>query len=254
MSPEELQSLLERVAAGETTPEDASARLAESPFLDLGVAKLDLQRELRAGHPEAILASGKSDEELVLIVEAAIARLGRVLATRVNEDRGADLERRFGGGYDPRSRLFRLGEPAPTAGDGTDIAVLSAGTSDLGVAEEAAQVAEWHGHSVERFWDVGVAGVHRLLAHLPRVRDARCAIVVAGMDGALPTLVAGLVGLPVIAVPTSVGYGSAFDGLAALLTMLNGCAPGVAVVNIDNGYGAALMASRILRSRNMASP
>ena len=153
--------------------------------------------------------------------------------------------------YHERARILTVGRGEPRPGA---ITVLAAGTSDLGVAEEAAVCASWFGHEVERCYDVGVAGIHRLLGNLPAIRQADVVVAVAGMDGALPTVVAGLVPAPVVAVPTSVGYGASFGGLAALLTMLNGCAPGIGVVNIDNGYGAAVLASRIARSKSMASP
>ncbi len=257
MSPEQLKRILDAVAAGERSPEEALRDLAELPYADLGFAKLDLHRELRNGLPETIYAAGKRPEDLKAIVERMLAARGRVLVTRLAEDAAGGLTAAFPGTvYHQRARVLTCGgplEPQP----GT-IAVIAAGTSDLDVAEEAAVCASWFGHQVERSYDVGVAGLHRLLGNLPSLRQADVVVAVAGMDGALPTVVASLVPAPVVAVPTSVGYGSSFGGLAALLTMLNACAPGIGVVNIDNGYGAAVLASRIARSScrsaSIASP
>ena len=246
MSPEQVKRLLQAVAAGERSPEDALADLAELPYADLGFAKLDLHRELRNGLPETVYAEGKRVEDLKAISERMLQAHGRVLVTRVAADVAGELTPLLSGAvYHERARVLTCGgphQPLPGA-----IAVLAAGTSDLGVAEEAAVCATWFGHQVERSYDVGIAGLHRLLDNLPALRRADVVIAVAGMDGALPTVVASLVPAPVVAVPTSVGYGSSFGGLAALLTMLNGCAPGIGVVNIDNGYGAAVLASRIVR-------
>ena len=254
MNPEHLQRLLEAVAAGEVSPEAALRDLAELPYADLGFAKLDLHRELRNGLPEAVYAEGKRTEDLKAIMERMLRAHGRVLLTRVRPKAAEELlADRPEAVYHDRARILSCGgPPAPLPGS---IAVLAAGTSDLGVAEEAAVCASWFGHEVERCYDVGVAGLHRLLGNLTAIRRADVVVAVAGMDGALPTVVASLVPAPVVAVPTSVGYGASFGGLAALLTMLNGCAPGVGVVNIDNGYGAAVLASRIARrSASMASP
>jgi len=254
VNPRDLQQLLEAVAAGEVAPRQALERLAELPFADLGFAKLDLHRELRLGLPEAVYAEGKTSADLRRIVERLLAAHGRVLVTRLAPAAAAELQ---AGGiegaiYHERARVLTCGT-APTP-SGPPIAVLAAGTSDLPVAEEAAVCAESFGHPVNRAYDVGVAGIHRLLGRLPEIRGAGVVIAVAGMDGALPTVVASLVPAPVVAVPTSVGYGASFGGLAALLTMLNGCAPGVGVVNIDNGYGAAVLASRIARGAQRAEP
>lgn len=246
MRPGDLRILLEALAAGRIDVAEAERRLAELPFSDLGFAKLDLHRELRSGHPEAVFGEGKTPGDLVGIVDRLVAHTGRALVTRVDAERAAALGERFPDGhYHERARIWSHGAAEPA---GETACVVAAGTSDLPVAEEAAVCLEWLGHPVERLWDVGVAGVHRLLSQLTLLRSTRVVVAVAGMDGALPTLIAGLVSSPVIAVPTSVGYGAAFDGLAPLLTMLNGCAPGVAVVNIDNGYGAAVAAARILRA------
>lgn len=246
MTPEQLRRLLAAVAAGERSPEEALRDLAELPYADLGFAKLDLHRELRNGLPEAVYAEGKRTEELELIGERMTAAHGRVLMTRVRPEAAERLLAVWPEAvYHERARALTRGE-SPRV-EGAPIAVLAAGTSDLGVAEEAAICATFFGHEVERCFDVGIAGLHRLLGNLPAIRRAGVVIAVAGMDGALPTVVASLVPAPVVAVPTSVGYGASFGGLAALLTMLNGCAPGIGVVNIDNGYGAAVLASRISR-------
>ena len=248
MDPQRLQQLLAAVAAGEVSPEAAMERLAELPFADLGFAKLDLHRELRSGLPEAVYAEGKQAGDLVAICRRVLDAHGRVLVTRLDAGKAAAVLAELpAGAYNERGRLLTVGEPHPPPAGGGTVAVLAAGTSDLAVAEEAAACLEFFGHPVERLWDVGVAGLHRLLGHLPAVRRARVVVAVAGMDGALPTVVSSLVSVPVVAVPTSVGYGASFGGVAALLTMLNSCAPGVAVVNIDNGYGAAVLASRIAR-------
>jgi NCAIR mutase (PurE)-related protein len=263
MNGERLRDLLRRVAAGSVSVERASAELATLPFEDLGFAKLDHHRELRSGLPEAVFAPGKSDEALTAIVERLVAAQDRVLVTRASRAQAELLSARFPAAvYGEASRVWRLGS-APRRP--WRVAILAAGTSDAAVAEEAADCARWSGLEVERHVDVGVAALQRLFDGLDRLRAADVVIAVAGMDGALPTVVAGLVAAPVIAVPTSVGYGAAFGGLAALLTMLNACSPGVAVVNIDNGYGAAVLAHRIAaarspsfqggeRSANIASP
>jgi pyridinium-3,5-biscarboxylic acid mononucleotide synthase len=254
VNPDHLRGLLEAVAAGEVSPDRALDRLAELPYADLGFARLDLHRELRNGIPETVYAEGKRPEDLAEICERLLQAHGRVLVTRLAPERAEALAGRLDGAtYHERARVLTCGPPHESTGKGL-ITVLAAGTSDLGVAEEAAVCAAWFGNPVERTYDVGVAGLHRLLGSLSEVRRAQVVIAVAGMDGALPTVVAGMVAAPVVAVPTSVGYGASFGGLAALLTMLNACAPGVAVVNIDNGYGAAVLASRIARPRLPASP
>ena len=245
------------VASGELDASDAAEKVLASSYLDIGIAKLDLHRELRSGTPEAVLAEGKTADEVSTVVFEMVAASGRALVTRLCPDTAARLCREHEeADYSQRARILTIGEPLEAS---FRLAVLAAGTSDLGVAEEAALCASWLGASIDRHWDVGVAGLHRLLASLEDVRRADVVIVAAGMDGALPSVVAGLVRQPVIALPTSVGYGASFDGLAALLTMLNSCSPGVAVVNIDNGYGAAVLAARIgksqvERSSSMASP
>jgi hypothetical protein len=248
MREDELRALLAAVAKGTLSLERAVERLAQLPFVDLGEAKLDLHREIRSGVAEAVFAPGKTSEDLERIVDGLLEAHGRVLVTRLRAEQASALvERHPAASYHPRCGILTIGEPEPALG--YSIAVLAAGTADLAVAEEAVICAEWLGATVDRHYDVGIAGVHRLLERLDVIRRAEALIVVAGMDGALPTLVTGLVRAPVIAVPTSVGYGASFGGLAALLTMLNACSPGVAVVNIDNGYGAAVMAHRICAPR-----
>jgi len=249
MDPRSLKLLLEQVRAGALTPEDAAERLATLPYEDLGFAKLDHHRALRRGFPEAVFGAGKTKEQVAAIVERIAARGQRVLVTRTNAEVHAHVAAvRPDAQFHEAARCLTVaaGPAAPLAGR---IAIAAAGTSDLPVAEEAAVTAEFHGAVVERVFDVGVAGLHRLLDRTPTIRSADVVIVVAGMEGALPSVVAGLVEAPVIAVPTSVGYGASFQGLAALLAMLNSCASGVGVVNIDNGFGAAHLACLILRGR-----
>ena len=246
MNPKQLRELLDAVASGEISPDQALSDLAELPYADLGFAKLDLHRELRNGLPEAVYAEGKQTADLRAIVDRMMAGHGRVLVTRLRPEAAEAIRADHPEAeYHERARILTCGQPHdPRPGS---ITVLAAGTSDLGVAEEAAVCLDWFGHEVERCYDVGIAGLHRLLGNLPAIRKADVVVAVAGMDGALPTVVAGLVPVPVVAVPTSVGYGASFGGIAALLTMLNACAPGIGVVNIDNGYGAAVLASRIAR-------
>jgi len=244
-----VEELLGRVARGELSVPQAVEVLAELPFADLGFAKLDLHRQLRSGLPEAVFGQGKQAADLVAIAQRLVEAHGQLLITRLDEAASmAVRERHPAAVYHARARVLTLGRAGSGAGKA---AILTGGTADLPVAEEAAVCAEWMGIEVERCFDVGVAGVHRLFDRLEAIRQARVVIAVAGMDGALPTLVAGLVAAPVVAVPTSVGYGASFHGLAPLLTMLNACAPGIAVVNIDNGYGAAALAHRILRHANI---
>ena len=249
MNPDRLCRLLDQVAKGELTADAALEECRSLPFEDLGFAKIDHHRPLRSGLPEIVFGEGKSAEQLIEIARCLRDAGHGVLITRLAADKAAvvveavrDLT------YLPEARVAVL--PAPQAepvGRGV-ILVLAAGTSDLPVAEEAALTAEFLGNRVERVYDVGVAGIHRLFAHAAQIRSAGVLIVVAGMEGALPSVVAGLVDKPVIAVPTSVGYGASFGGLAALLAMLNSCAAGVTVVNIDNGFGAGAAASLINRA------
>ena len=248
MDRKQLTDLLAAVRAGTCPVEDALLRLRDLPFEDLGFAKIDHHRALRNGFPEVILGEGKSTAQLIAIAERMAAAEANVLVTRLAPEAGAALAAAVPGfEYLPTPRLaVRRARPVEIVGRGT-ILVVSAGTSDVPVAEEAAITAEVMGNRVERLYDVGVAGIHRLLERRERLWDAAVLIVVAGMEGALPSVVGGLVDRPVIAVPTSVGYGTSLGGLAALLGMLNTCAAGVVVVNIDNGFGAAAAASRMNR-------
>jgi NCAIR mutase (PurE)-related protein len=246
MDREALRRLLEAVSEGRVGVEDAVAQLRLLPYENLGFARLDHHRALRGGAPEAIFCQGKTSAQVVAIAQRLAARYPNILATRVSDEIAAAL---VASGLPCRhyadARLVVV-RPEPVDGVGS-IVVAAAGTADLPVAEEAALVAEALGNSVERVYDCGVAGLHRLLDHLPLLAEANAIVAVAGMEGALPSVVAGLVDRPVIAVPTSVGYGTSFNGLAALLAMLNSCAAGVSVVNIDNGFGAAHQASQINR-------
>jgi len=249
MDPRSLKELLEQVREGALSPDEAAKRLATLPYEDLGFAKLDHHRALRRGFPEAVFGAGKTPEQIVGIVEKITARGQRVLVTRTTAEVHAKVVAvQPAARYHESARCLTVeAEPAkPLPGR---IAIASAGTSDLPVAEEAAVTASFHGAVVERIYDVGVAGLHRLLDRAETIRNADVVIVVAGMEGALPSVVAGLVDSPVVAVPTSVGYGASFHGLAALLAMLNSCASGVGVVNIDNGFGAAHLACLILHGR-----
>jgi len=244
MDSERLRALLDAVARGRMTAEDAMARLRDLPYADLGFAKVDLHRALRAGGAEAIFCPGKTPAQVVAILQRLVVDHVNVIATRADE---AVVAAVAGAGlphvWHPLARLI-LARPEPREGIGL-IVVAAAGTADLPVAEEAALVAEALGNRVERVTDCGVAGLHRLLAHRELLAEANAIVAVAGMEGALPSVIGGLVDRPVIAVPTSVGYGTSLNGLAALLAMLNSCAPGVSVVNVDNGYGAAHQASQI---------
>ncbi|MFO0675431.1 MAG: nickel pincer cofactor biosynthesis protein LarB [Polyangiaceae bacterium] len=249
MDSAQLKALLDAVSKGTTTVNDAAKDLARLPFADLGYAKVDHHRALRQGVPEVILGDGKTAEQIVGIANE-IARVGQnVLVTRVDPVKAkAVLAGVDGAAYAEMARIVSV-ERAPIAPLGGPVAVVSAGTSDLPVAEECLETLRMLGVTVERVVDVGVAGIHRLLHQRETIANAKVAIVVAGMEGALPSAVGGLVDIPVIAVPTSVGYGAAFHGLAALLGMLTSCASGITVTNIDNGFGAAFAAVRILRSR-----
>lgn len=248
-----LARLLDDVAAGTTPVTDALEALRTLPYETLTDAKVDHHRELRTGHPEAIYGQGKTIEQIREIAVALASRAtGAVLLTRATpEQAAAAADVVPGARYHERSRLVVV-KTADRPIDAT-IAVVAAGTADLPVADEAAFTAEAAGVGVKRITDVGVAGVHRVLEHRGALEAADCVIVVAGMEGALPSVVAGLVSTPIVAVPTSVGYGASFEGLSALLSMLSSCAPGVAVVNIDNGFGAALVAHRIVRGLSRAA-
>jgi hypothetical protein len=249
MDRDRLNALLERFARGELARDELVETLAQLPFQMLGDARVDTHRALRNGLPEVVLATGKTSDQLARIVAVLRDAGGDVLVTRVTPEQARALRTAIPElEYEPTARLGVLRQaPVIARGRGT-IAVVSAGTSDLPVAEEAALVAELFGNKVERIYDSGVAGLHRLLASLDALRSAAVVIAVAGMEGALASVVGGLVAAPVIAVPTSVGYGASFGGVAALLAMLNSCAANVTVVNIDNGFGAAYVASLINRA------
>jgi pyridinium-3,5-biscarboxylic acid mononucleotide synthase len=248
MRPEEVQDLLTAVQERSTTVHDALLRLQELPVQDMGFARLDTHRELRQGLPEVIYAEGKTPGQVRSIAEKMLETTAApVLATRVSAETATALEAGFPNAiHHEAARLVVLRSEPPTAEVG-EIAVVSAGTSDLPVAEEAIFTAIAFGAQVHHIADAGVAGLHRLLAEQHRLHDADVVIAVAGMEGALASLVGGISSAPVVAVPTSVGYGASFEGLAALLAMLNACATGVVVTNIDNGFGAAMFALRLLR-------
>jgi NCAIR mutase (PurE)-related protein len=245
MDRSQIEALLKDVREDRTSVKDALERLKDLPFEDMGFAKLDHHRALRTGMPEVIFAAGKTADQVAQIFERMAKAGGNVLATRASRecfDAVRTLEPRAS--FHDSARAITLAQAAAPAGKG-NICVVCAGTSDLPVAEEAAVTTRLMGNTTELIADVGVAGIHRLLAQKGSLQGARVLIVCAGMEGALPTVVAGLVNAPVIAVPTSVGYGASFGGVAALLGMLNTCSPNVSVVNIDNGFGAACIASLI---------
>ena len=249
-----LKELLSRVQAGSTPIDDAFAELRQLPFADLGFATVDHHRALRQGVPEVILGEGKTAAQIVGIARE-LARMGtNVLVTRIDEEKAAVLLRDVPGvTHSAMARTCALVQaPIPSLSD-SKVALVSAGTSDMPVAEECAETMTMLGASFERVFDVGVAGIHRLLHKRPLLEEAGVVIVIAGMEGALASVVGGLVQVPVIAVPTSVGYGASFKGLAAMLGMLTSCASGITVCNIDNGFGAAFAAARILRSKARAA-
>jgi len=244
MNREALRELLDDVRDGRLGIEEALGRLRRLPYEDLGFAKVDQHRALRGGAPEAIFCPGKTPEQVVAIARRLTEHHFNVLATRAEPSHvEAVAAAALPHAYHTLARLLVIN---PASGEGTGlIAVVAAGTADMPVAEEAALVAEALGNRVERVYDCGVAGLHRLLDHYDVMAEANAIVAVAGMEGALPSVIGGLVDRPVVAVPTSVGYGTSFNGIAALLAMLNSCAPGVSVVNIDNGYGAAAQANQI---------
>jgi pyridinium-3,5-biscarboxylic acid mononucleotide synthase len=247
LNAESIRKLFAQVRTGKLSPDDAVDRLRHLPFEDLGFAKVDHHRALRAGMPEVILGEGKTPAQVAGIFSRLAKHHGNILATRASRQQFAAVKKKVRSAeYRELARAIVLQRDQTKHGKGT-IAVVSAGTSDIPVAEEAVVTAELMGNEVAHLYDVGVAGIHRLLANREALTKARVVIVCAGMEGALPSVVGGLVGVPVIAVPTSVGYGSSFKGLAALLGMLNSCASNVSVVNIDNGFGAGYVASLINR-------
>lgn len=240
-----LRAFIEQIRNGAIDTDSAFDRLKNLPFEDLGFAKIDHHRSIRRGHPESIFCQGKTVEQVVGIVERMLDEDVNILATRASVEVFNAIAKRVPNAiYHDLARIVVINRIEAPRTDGT-ILVVAAGTADLPVAEEAYVTAEAMGNRVDRVYDVGVAGLHRLLAHREKLAAARVLIVVAGMEGALPSVVAGMSDVPVIAVPTSVGYGANFGGLSALLTMLNSCASGISVVNIDNGYGAAYCASTI---------
>lgn len=242
----EAHEVLQKVKSGEISVEEAEQFFRREPFEEMGYAKIDTHRKLRSGFAEVIFCSGKSTEHLLRIFGKIYEEEGEVLGTRASEEQAKRIQEVYPEAeYDPLSHIIRI-EKKEKQHVGC-IAVCTAGTADISVAEEAAQTAEYFGSNVERIYDVGVSGIHRLLANVKEVQNANCIIAVAGMEGALASVVGGLVDKPVIAVPTSVGYGANFHGLSALLTMINSCANGIAVVNIDNGYGAGYIATQINR-------
>lgn len=242
-----LHEILEQVAAGAVSPAEAARRLAELPEANLGFARVDLDRLHRRGFEEVVYCPGKTAEQIIRIM-TALAHAGQnVLATRASPEQAAEVRRAHPtAAYHAvaRALTLRVTPAPPPAGR---VAVVCAGTSDLPVAEEAALTAEWLGARTERIFDVGVAGLHRLFHHVDALKQANAVVVVAGMEGALPSVVGGLIDRPIIAVPTSIGYGASLQGVAALLAMLNSCVPGISVVNIDNGFGAGVSAALINR-------
>ncbi len=243
---QDTRDILEKLKNGEISVDQAEAFFKSRPFKELGYAKLDAHRKIRSGFPEVIFCMGKTDEFLLSVFEGILEQDGRAFGTRADEKQYDYIRAKIKDAeYDPVSRILKVerhkNEPVG------NIAVCTAGTADIPVAEEAAQTAEYFGSRVNRIYDVGVSGLHRLLSYVEELQDANCIVAVAGMEGALASVIGGMVSCPVIAVPTSVGYGASFNGMSALLTMINSCANGVAVVNIDNGFGAGYMATQINR-------
>lgn len=242
----ETREVLLKLKNGEVSIEEAEKYFRRQPFEDLGYAKLDTHREIRSGFPEVVFCSGKTDQHLLEIFKKLYEEDGEVLGTRASQEQYELLKKTFPQiQYDEISRIVKI-EKEKKERKGR-IVVCTAGTADIPVAEEAAQVAEYFGAYVERIYDVGVSGIHRLFSRLDTIQSANCVVAVAGMEGALASVIGGLVDKPVIAVPTSVGYGANMHGISALLTMINSCANGIAVVNIDNGFGAGYMATQINR-------
>ena len=241
----QIDTLLQAVKDGKMNIQEAKELLARAPYEELGFAKLDSHRTVRTGFAEVVYCENKADDFLVEIFSRLFSANGEVMGTRCSEKQYQLLKKRLPElTYDPISRIAKIEKPKKRAGL---IAICAAGTADIAVAEECAQTAEFFGQNVERFYDIGVSGIHRLLSKVDRLQKANCVVAVAGMEGALASVIGGLVANPVIAVPTSVGYGANFHGLSALLTMINSCSNGVATVNIDNGFGAGFLASQINR-------
>ncbi|MBW1989281.1 MAG: nickel pincer cofactor biosynthesis protein LarB [Deltaproteobacteria bacterium] len=248
MTKETLKEILRQVAAGTLAPEEAEDQLCHLPFQDLGFACVDHHRGLRKGFPEVVFGQGKTAEQVIGIMEAMAGQKDTVLVTRLSPEKAAAVAEAFpDAAYDPLARMLVLQREAPRPAGRGVIGVICAGTSDMPVAREAAITARAMGNDVREVNDVGVSGIHRLFAHSELIRTAKVLVVAAGMEGALPSVVAGMCGCPVVAVPTSVGYGTSLGGLTALLAMLNSCASNVCVVNIDNGFGAGYVAAMINR-------
>lgn len=255
----ETREILEKLKEGLISVEEAEGFFKRQPFEELGYAKLDLHRKLRSGFAEVVFCERKADEHLLSIYKNLYEKEGSVFGTRANAHQAELIQSVYPQAeYDPVSRILKLGvahgKPGKSHGDTADVeakehyvVVATAGTADIAVAEEAAQTAEYFGTKVERVYDVGVSGLHRLLARMEVLQGADCVVAIAGMEGALASVIGGLVNQPVIAVPTSVGYGASMHGISALLTMINSCANGIAVVNIDNGYGAGYLATQMYR-------
>ena len=248
MNADTLRALLRKIADGQLAPDAALEQLRTLPFTEAAETLADTHREIRSGLPEVIFARSKTEAQVSEALGALVKAHGHALATHVSAEMAEGLMKKFSDGkHDATSLLFSVGR-MKSRNESSSVAVVCAGTSDLSVAEEAAQTLEFAGSKVQRVRDVGVAGLHRLLGKLEVIRKSKVIIAIAGMEGALPGVLAGLVAAPVIAAPTSVGYGASLGGFAALLTMLNACSSGIGVVNIDNGFGAAVLALRILNS------
>ncbi len=240
----ETKEILQKVKTGELSVEEAEQYFRRQPFEEMGYAKLDTHRKLRSGFAEVIFCRGKADEHLLQIFGKLYSQDGEVFGTRASQAQYEMIRKKYPQAvYDPISRIIKI-EKEGKQKKGL-AAICTAGTADIPVAEEAAQTAEYFGTAVERIYDIGVSGIHRMLSRLDTIQSANCVVAVAGMEGALASVLGGLVDKPVIAVPTSVGYGASMNGLSALLTMINSCANGIAVVNIDNGYGAGYIAAQI---------
>lgn len=245
MDKKQLQTLLEQVANGGVKPEEALLQIKTEPYKDMGFAKLDTHRGIRQGMAEVIYGAGKTKEQILKIAQAMLTEQEKtVLITRMSREAADYVKQYLDLKYDEMSRTGRIGDIPKPDGAGK-IVIATGGTSDMPVAEEAALTAEIYGNEVIRLYDVGVAGMHRLMDHVEEIMSARVIVAIAGMEGALASVIGGMADCPVIAVPTSVGYGANFGGLSALLSMLNSCASGISVVNIDNGFGAGYLASMI---------
>ena len=245
-----IKKILEQVKDGSLNIDDAEKNLSKLSFEDLGFAKLDFNRTIRVSFPEVVFCQGKADDFLLNIYKKIFEELGEVFGTRASEEQAKLIKNEMpSASYDNLSRILKVENINANKSINKigEIAICTAGTADISVAEEAAQTAEFFGSNVNRVYDIGVSGLHRLLAKLDVIQNANCIIAIAGMEGALASVIGGLVSVPIIAVPTSVGYGANFHGVSALLTMINSCANGVSVVNIDNGYGAAVIATQINR-------